>query len=158
MSMSVSKGTTHIKLSMMQCANPVCQQRLGHACSVCACRCMPASMLESRVCAAQAWIEKYFPTREMFAPLAAFLLRAAPEHEAELQAFARARFGAFTIGLQVMSRHLVLACPAVQSVCYPSYAVSPKPHAAVHVAHVPLWGWRTTSWDFSCAWCRCRYT
>ena len=42
----------------------------------------------------QDWIEKYFPTREMFAPLAAFLLRVAPELEAELQAFAQVAPGA----------------------------------------------------------------
>ena len=51
---------------------------------------------------AQEWFAAHFPTREVFAPLAAFLLRVASEHEARLAAFQAESFGAaLTIGVQV---------------------------------------------------------
>ena len=49
----------------------------------------------------QGWLERHFPTREMFAPLAAFLLRVAPAHEQKIEDFRRSQFGHFTIGMQV---------------------------------------------------------
>jgi xyloglucan fucosyltransferase len=74
---------------------------------------------------AQEWIDKHFPTREMFAPLAAFLLRIAPQYEAKIAAFRQARFGAFTIGLQIRRRkcsgdEAELACalrPSIERFC-----------------------------------------
>ena len=54
-----------------------------------------------RGAAAQAWLDKHFPTREMFSPMAAFVLRIAPEYEEQVRQFKQRHFGVFTIGMQV---------------------------------------------------------
>ena len=52
----------------------------------------------------QGWVDKYFPTREFFAPLAAYLLRIAPQYEAPIKEFRQRRFGIYTIGIQIRRR------------------------------------------------------
>ena len=62
-------------------------------------------------CTAQEWFAAHFPTREVFAPLAAFLLRVAPAHEARLAAFQAASFGAaLTVGVQVGAASAAFIC------------------------------------------------
>ena len=46
-------------------------------------------------------MDKHFPTREMFSPMAAFILRIAPEYEEQIRRFKQSHFGVFTIGMQV---------------------------------------------------------
>lgn len=61
----------------------------------------------------QNFIEKYFPTREMFAPLAAFLFKIAPQYETKIREFRHKNFGLFTIGMQVVilsTHHLPSLC------------------------------------------------
>ena len=52
----------------------------------------------------QDWVDRYFPTREFFAPLAAYLLRIAPRYEAAIKEFRQRRFGIYTIGMQIRRR------------------------------------------------------
>ena len=66
----------------------------------------------------QDWFAAHFPTRDVFAPLAAFLLRVALEHEARLAAFQEASFGAaFTIGLQIRRRKCNTDTPGHELAC-----------------------------------------
>ena len=55
--------------------------------------------------------------REVFAPLAAFLLRVAPEHEAALERFQERSFGPFTIGLQIRRRKCNTDVPGHELAC-----------------------------------------
>jgi hypothetical protein len=48
-------------------------------------------------------MDEHFPTREMFSPLAAFILRIAPAQEERIRKFRARNFGLFTIGMQVPS-------------------------------------------------------
>ncbi len=55
---------------------------------------------------AQAFLDRYFPRRELFRPLASFLLRPAPQYHHKITAFKRKHFTHFIIGLQVCARAL----------------------------------------------------
>ena len=74
---------------------------------------------------AQGFFDRYFPTREVFAALAAFVLQVAPEYEREIQAYKRKRFGLYTIGMQIRRRKCNgdrkdLTCelrPSIESYC-----------------------------------------
>ena len=73
----------------------------------------------------QEFLEKYFPTREVFAALAPFVLRVAPRWEREVQAFKARHFQLYTIGIQIRRRKCNgdrgdLLCelrPTVESYC-----------------------------------------
>ena len=69
---------------------------------------MPRDLKVQQFChsagCAQEWVDRYFPTREFFAPLAAYLLRITPRHEATIKEFRQKRFGLYTIGLQIRRR------------------------------------------------------
>ncbi|BDA51570.1 probable fucosyltransferase 5 [Coccomyxa sp. Obi] len=71
----------------------------------------------------QAFLDKYFPRREIFRPLASFLLRPAPQYDHKITAFKRKHFTHFTIGLQIRRRKCdfeELHCdtrPSIESYC-----------------------------------------
>lgn len=73
----------------------------------------------------QEFLEKHFPTREVFAALAPFVLRVAPRWEREVQAFKARHFQLYTIGMQIRRRKCNgdrgdLSCelrPTVESYC-----------------------------------------
>ena len=52
----------------------------------------------------QDFFDKYFPTREVFAALSAFVLQLAPKFEQEVQAYKTRRFKVYTIGIQIRRR------------------------------------------------------
>ncbi|CAL8465691.1 g5227 [Coccomyxa elongata] len=72
---------------------------------------------------AQAFLDRFFPRRELFRPLAAFLLRPAPQYSHKIAAFKHKHFTRFTIGLQIRRRKCdfeELHCdtrPSLQSYC-----------------------------------------
>ena len=52
----------------------------------------------------QAFFDRLFPTREVFAALAPFILQLAPQYEREVQAFMGTRFRLYNIGIQIRRR------------------------------------------------------
>ncbi|CAL8469681.1 g9222 [Coccomyxa elongata] len=52
----------------------------------------------------QEFIDKYFPTRDIFAPLASFILRIRPEFDNKIKEFKHLNFKLFNIGLQIRRR------------------------------------------------------
>lgn len=52
----------------------------------------------------QGFFAEYFPSREVFHPLARFLFKLHPRHESVAQEFRNAHFGKFTVGIQIRTR------------------------------------------------------
>ncbi len=57
------------------------------------------------VCGVQDFIETYFPTRDIFAPLANFILRIKPKYDKKIKEFKHKNFKLFNIGMQVCMSH-----------------------------------------------------
>ena len=83
----------------------------------------------------QGFFDRYFPTREVFAALAAFVLQVAPEYEQEIQTYKARRFGLYTIGIQIRRRKCNgdrkdVHCeyrPSIESYCQVGPLIGPLP-------------------------------
>lgn len=75
------------------------------------------------------FFHQYFPGHEIFHPLSRFLFNLHPRHEAAAQNFRSAKFGGFTVGLQIRTQKPLgpgLAGPAVSHYCALARAVQLK--------------------------------
>jgi len=63
--------------------------------------------LQQLWCCAQDFIETYFPTREIFAPLASYVLRIKPKYAKKIKEFQQKNFRLFNIGMQVCTSALL---------------------------------------------------
>ena len=78
----------------------------------------------------QEFFDRLFPTREVFAALAPFILQLAPEDEREVQAFMGKRFRLYNIGIQIRRRKCNgdrqdLSCelrPSIEAYCQVGFA------------------------------------
>lgn len=76
-------------------------------------------------------MENFFPTREVFAALAPFILQVAPRYEGEIQDFKARHFRLYNIGIQIRRRKCNgdrndLHCglrPTIESYCQVSAAI-----------------------------------
>ena len=76
-------------------------------------------------CCLQDFFDRYFPTREVFAALAPFILQVAPRYDREIQAYRAKRFRLYNIGIQIRRRKCNgdrkdLSCelrPSIESYC-----------------------------------------
>ena len=89
----------------------------------------------------QGFLEKHFPTREVFAALAAFVLQVAPRYEQEVQTYKSRHFKLYTIGMQIRRRKCNgdrkdLHCeyrPSIESYCQVGDAHQPPPEQTLQV-------------------------
>lgn len=89
----------------------------------------------------QGFLEKHFPTREVFAALAAFVLQVAPRYEQVVQKYKSTRFKLYTIGMQIRRRKCNgdrkdVHCeyrPSIESYCQVGNWNQPTPEQTLHV-------------------------
>ena len=81
----------------------------------------------------QGFLDKHFPTREVFAALAAFVLQVAPDTEQEIQAYKAKRFKLYTIGMQIRRRK----CNGDRKDLHCEYRPSIESYCQVGIRHWP---------------------
>ena len=77
---------------------------------------------------AQGFIETYFPTRDIFAPLASFILRIKPKYDKKIKDFKHKNFKLFNIGMQVRTPSSSYTCSVLTAPPWTSNA-APLPMA-----------------------------
>ena len=90
----------------------------------------------------QEFFARLFPTREVFAALAPFVLQLAPEYEREVQAFMGKRFRLYSIGIQIRRRKCNgdrhdLSCelrPSIEAYCQVGCVSKMPPYFSLSVA------------------------
>lgn len=85
----------------------------------------------------QDFIEAYFRTREIFAPLASYVLRIKPKYAKKIKEFKQKNFRLFNIGMQVCATAALPASPPPLSFLlqWLSYSPVSRPHAWDARAH-----------------------